>query len=750
MKKILNSFWLISALIISFQTHSMVGTSFTLQGELVKSDVPVNGTFNISASLYDAETNGTYLTVYSVLSVSVTNGIFTVEFDPDPLYFKQGREVWVELEFTDTSDFSSFTMPRQLITNAPFAVYAHSVGDNSVYGGSVVDGSLTGADLLNNSISSEKLVTGSVTTEKINDQAITSAKIANNSVLSEDIQNLTIQGEDIATGAIGSMQILDQDINEADLKIGAVSSSRILDGTITQADVDSTSIQRRVSASCAAGSSIREINQDGTVTCETDDSGSSGWGLTGNTGTIGGTNFIGTNDSQPFVIKVNTARIAQFDPLNNVILGAGNNSVLNSGTNSSVLGGGNNSVSSPGHLSTYVTIGGGENNSVYSTTQSVSHSTIGGGSDNTVSNEGATISGGEGNTASGNISTVSGGSANKATGTGAFVGGGNSNTSAGLHSSIIGGIDNQAGGSFSFAAGRNAKVRNPSQSGDSDGDEGTFVWASSGTDFTSTGPFQFLIEASGGMGVNTNTLSTPFHFIGTGTTNFSPDFDHESIMVLQNTATGEDVSIVLDKRDNSAENAVIFSNNGTAEFDFRGTNSGMEFNYYHPTNGKVTYMDYVNGAGRLDVSTNIEPLTDNTYHLGNSSYRWDTVFTTNVDTTNAVNVTSDKRLKDDISNLDYGLLEILSLRPVSYKMKYSESEQLHLGLIAQEVESVIPEIVQSKNDEAKTRSLRYGELLPVLIKATQEQQVLIDQQSQQIEQLQVIVKELMSAKTSLK
>ena len=42
--------------------------------------------------------------------------------------------------------------------------------------------------------------------------------------------------------------------------------------------VDGDSLQKRVSSSCGAGSSIRVINSDGTVTCETDDTGGGGGG----------------------------------------------------------------------------------------------------------------------------------------------------------------------------------------------------------------------------------------------------------------------------------------------------------------------------------------------------------------------------------------------------------------------------------------------------------------------------------------
>jgi len=113
-------------------------------------------------------------------------------------------------------------------------------------------------------------------------------------------------------------------------------------------------------------------------------------------------------------------------------------------------------------------------------------------------------------------------------------------------------------------------------------------------------------------------------------------------------------------------------------------------------------------------------------------------------------VTSDKRLKSNINDMDYGLAEVLSMRPVTYHMKVGNPEPLHLGLIAQEVEEIIPEVVDRKKDAMQTRSMRYTELIPVLIKATQEQQVLIEQQSQQIDALKSMVKSLVLSRNNHK
>ena len=55
-----------------------------------------------------------------------------------------------------------------------------------------------------------------------------------------------------------------------------ISSAEIINGTITYSDTNTNSIQRRVVGTCSAGYAIRAIDSAGNVTCEYDDSGSSG------------------------------------------------------------------------------------------------------------------------------------------------------------------------------------------------------------------------------------------------------------------------------------------------------------------------------------------------------------------------------------------------------------------------------------------------------------------------------------------
>lgn len=87
---------------------------------------------------------------------------------------------------------------------------------------------------------------------------------------------------------------------------------------------------------------------------------------------------------------------------------------------------------------------------------------------------------------------------------------------------------------------------------------------------------------------------------------------------------------------------------------------------------------------------------------------------------NLTNSSSDERLKENVSILSYGLDTVCSLNPVFYNWidKEKLGSQRELGLIAQEVQKFVPEVIGVSSQE--TLTLDYAKLTPILIKAIQE------------------------------
>ncbi|MEM8901446.1 MAG: tail fiber domain-containing protein [Bacteroidota bacterium] len=136
---------------------------------------------------------------------------------------------------------------------------------------------------------------------------------------------------------------------------------------------------------------------------------------------------------------------------------------------------------------------------------------------------------------------------------------------------------------------------------------------------------------------------------------------------------------------------------------------------------------------------NVIPDETNKKDLGNFGKRWRSVYTAN----GAISL-SDLRAKKDVQALAYGLKEINQLRAVTYSWKEDSKAQTRLGLIAQEVLKVIPEVVEIPENEEELMGLNYAELVPVLIKGMQEQQQLIDELMKEKEHTEAQVKALNS------
>ena len=511
----------------------------------------------------------------------------------------------------------------------------------------------------------------------------------------------------------------------------ALVANTTLSGAIGTAQINAGQVQRRITGTCPAGQYVQSVNQNGTVVCGAEPAA---WRLGGNAGTDSSSDFIGTVDAVPLEFRIANARGLRLEPSGllveglpataNVIAGSHKNEVSPGVSGATISGGGlpedidwgftsapNRVVSEFGTVGggvgnqagddgdqfidgIFATVGGGERN-----TARGSSSTVGGGRWNTASDLNSTVGGGGSNTASGRVSTVGGGSSNTASSTNSTVGGGSSNTArsgnstvgggfnntasggtstvgggwsntaSGNRSTIGGGEANCAGGSFSWAGGRRAKVRPASdpESGScrgltypgGNGDEGTFIWAdSTDANFISTGSNQFLIRSSGGMGINTNTPTAALTVRAGADQPFSP------LLQLQDSEGGVVMAV-------TPTNTVLESNLIGLGLTVRSLGSG-------------SFSVCRTSAGLISACS------------------------------------SSERYKSDITPMGPSSELIAALTPVRFR--WTEEGQEDIGLIAEEVASVLPEIV-TYNSSGQVEGVEYNRLGPLLVAGFQEQTI---------------------------
>ena len=178
---------------------------------------------------------------------------------------------------------------------------------------------------------------------------------------------------------------------------------------------------------------------------------------------------------------------------------------------------------------------------------------------------------------------------------------------------------------------------------------------------------------------------------------------------------------------------------GAGSFDWRIINDGGALNIFRGSNDFSTAP--TDGYRFNTTNTAFHPTVDNTKSLGLATLAWVNVHSY------AFNTISDQREKNNIKLVNYGLEEILKLRPVQYNWIKHPDEGVRIGLIAQELKTVLPEVVKDwewKVDEktgertkveAERMGVMYSDIIPVLIKAIQEQEANAQKMREEIEVL---------------
>jgi hypothetical protein len=447
---------------------SPIGPAFTYQGRLQDTSGPVNGPYDLEFRLFDDSSAGNQIGVVTKSQTVVSNGLFVVTLDFGAGAFT-GQARWLQIGVrAHASDPFTVVGPRQEMTPTPYALFAPTAATaNSV------------APLAVNSSS-------------IADNTITSVKIASGQVV-KSLNGLA----DAVTLSAGANVTLATD-----------------------------------------GNGLRISATPGTIVTN------AGWGLSGNSNTTTN-NFLGTTDGQSLDVRVNNARAMRWEPGAasgpNVIGGYKGNTVRQGVSGATIAGGGaaifvtpfltfyepnivgsdygtigggvdNQALGLAGvvaggkynvAIADYASMAGGERNGVET---GADHAAHGGGQTNIIKTGAhhAVLGGGLDNQVSGYLGTLGGGTHNRVSGPGGTIPGGNGNEAAGFNT---------------FAAGTQAHAAH----------DGAFVWADNHyLDFASTAPNQFLVRASGGMGINTTSPQGMLHIEGDSSLSYAHLLLHET------------------------------------------------------------------------------------------------------------------------------------------------------------------------------------------------------------------------------
>jgi hypothetical protein len=262
------------------------------------------------------------------------------------------------------------------------------------------------------------------------------------------------------------------------------------------------------------------------------------------------------------------------------------------------------------------------------------------------------------------------------------------------------------------------------------------IWAGSGVIGTngsfsvgysgSAGPVGGAIFA-GNVGIGTNSTSANLDVVGTtelnGTVSVANNVWHKSIT------------------DN--KNRFYFSPNSVTYFGGNG--------YVWRRSDDAADLLILLDNGNLGVG--VSP----TYklHVNGNAFIGSTLFTNGINNSSSItsstvqafggmfspffNVTSDKRLKTNIFDIENSIATVMQLRPVTYDKKTSIEEKDYsyneMGFIAQELQKVLPNTVFEGEDENKLLSVNYTSIIPLLTKAIQEQQAEIDELKRLVNEL---------------
>ena len=235
-------------------------------------------------------------------------------------------------------------------------------------------------------------------------------------------------------------------------------------------------------------------------------------------------------------------------------------------------------------------------------------------------------------------------------------------------------------------------------------------------------------ENSTAMGIRTRAYSYGETVVGFDNTEYTPEEQNDD---------GEE----------PATNRLFVVGNGRYEYEYtydEETDEEHEWDTICYSDALIIYKN-----GDAEFRGNIYPSAEKnvwtektTYTLGTSTNKWDKVYASN-----GTIQTSDQRLKTNIKPLERALDKVITLNGVTYNWRVKEfpnknfDSNRHVGVLAQELEAVLPEAVETGEDGYK--SVNYSNITPLLIEAIKELKAEKDELQKEVDELKRMMEELM-------
>jgi hypothetical protein len=227
---------------------------------------------------------------------------------------------------------------------------------------------------------------------------------------------------------------------------------------------------------------------------------------------------------------------------------------------------------------------------------------------------------------------------------------------------------------------------------------------------------------------NNNTVNFPNGNVGIGTTNPSSRLhvvhtnygaEPYSGIIVKNTDTSGAAYTGI-SLDAYYQTHVRFSLNGSLKYQWRvGSGNGID---------RMDLYSWTAGADVMSI------LNNGSVGIGSTSPAYKLDIAGTIRATGDVIAYSDARVKDNVQTIEAPLDLVTKLRGVTYTRKDSEDKSRKVGVIAQEIQEILPEVVTTSEDG--TLGVAYGNMAGVFIEAIKELKAQNDALLARIEQLE--------------